>query len=137
MSASYYITNKKKLKEYQAFQEFWDNRFIPGIMDSIREYCEGAAGEYINQSTARDICDEISFGLPSCPISIDDSSMRIGTFSRISGFLWDWADIEGTVISSVADMVSFLSAHPECSLQDENWRDISVEEFRKRIDCEK
>lgn len=137
MSTSYYVVDKKKLKEYQDFEEFWENRFKPGMKKMIEDYCSNAKGEYINQDSAEDIWYDISARLPYCPLDTDASETWIGAYSRTGGFLWNFADVDGAMIASPKDLSSFLASHPDFALQDENWKEISVEEFCSRTGLKK
>ena len=132
MSTSYDLVNRKKYEEYRAFQDFWENRLLPQVKESIENYCSSVDGEYVNNDTAEDVLEELEYRCAFCPLSMEGASERIGGYSPRSGFFWDNRSVNGVLIYSLETLHRFLEEHPEYFLQDEYSNEISFEEF-----CEK
>ena len=129
MSTSYYLMNRKKYEEYLAFQDFWENRLVPQVKESIENYCSSVDGEYVNNDTAEDVLDELKYRCSFCPLSLDDTGTRIGAYSPVSGFFWDNISVDGTLIRSLEVLRDFLNKHPEYFLQDEYSEEINFVKF--------
>ena len=57
MSTTYYLRHKKKYKEYQEFEKFWDE-LIAKTKESIDGYCRKVDGWLVNADLAEDIIDD-------------------------------------------------------------------------------
>lgn len=129
MSTSYYLVNRKKYEEYQAFQDFWENRLVPLIKESIENYCSSIDGEYVNNDTAEDVLEKLKYRCSFCPLSLDDTGTRIGAYSPRNGFFWDNMSIDGIYIYSLEELYGFLKEHADYFLQDEYSEEIGFEKF--------
>ena len=129
MSTSYYLVNRKKYEEYQAFQDFWENRLVPHVKESIENYCSSVDGEYVNNDTAEDVLEELENRCSFCPLSMESASERVRAYSPRTGFFWDNMSVNGILIYSLETLHSFLEDHPEYFLQDEYSKEISFEKF--------
>lgn len=105
MSTTYYLRHKKKYKEYQEFEKFWDE-LIAKTKESIDGYCRKVDGWLVNADLAEDVIDDRISGLSYCPIydSQYDTDFCSGS---ARGFVFRPCYIEGQRIYNIQELKAF------------------------------
>lgn len=131
---SYYLINRKQKKEYEDFQKFWDESFLPQMRKKLWDYCEEYDGDYVNNDYAEYIEEKTFYGMGYGTLSDSDWQTRIGIFSYTTDrFRFDHIYLEDTTIHDKKSLRSFCKKHPEYMLIDDNREEISLDEFEKLV----
>lgn len=105
MSTTYYLRHKKKYKEYQEFEKFWDE-LIAKTKESIDGYCRKVDGWLVNADLAEDVIDDRISGLSYCPIYDDQYDTDFCSGSA-RGFVFRPCYIEGQRIYNIQELKAF------------------------------
>lgn len=105
MSTTYYLRHKKKYKEYQEFEKFWDE-LIAKTKESIDGYCRKVDGWLVNADLAEDIIDDKISSLSYCPIYDDQYDTDFCSGSA-RGFVFRPCYIEGQRIYNIQELKAF------------------------------
>ena len=105
MSTTYYLRHKKKYKEYQEFEKFWDE-LIAKTKESIDGYCRKVDGWLVNADLAEDIIDDKISSLSYCPIYDDQYDTDFCSGSA-RGFVFRPCYIEGQRIYNMQELKAF------------------------------
>ena len=105
MSTTYYLRHKKKYKEYQEFEKFWDE-LIAKTKESIDGYCRKVDGWLVNADLAEDIIDDKISSLSYCPIYDDQYDTDFCSGSA-RGLVFIPCYIEGQRIYNIQELKAF------------------------------
>ena len=68
LSTYYYLCDRRKREEVEAFNQFWEFDLIPGMEKQINDYCNNLAGTCVNSKYADFIIQEKLSNLFDTPL---------------------------------------------------------------------
>lgn len=139
MSTEYYLSNRKKQEEIQAFNKFWEEELIPEFKQKIIDYCKKADGRYVNEMFAEQIIEEKITDISAAPGDSQGYETIIGV-SRWSGkrplFQWEGSYIEDCIIRDEGSLVGFFASktnQERYCIVDENHKEYTLKGFLEKI----
>lgn len=139
MSTEYFISNRNKREEIQAFNKFWEEKLIAGLKTQINNYCNEVDGDYVNINFAEDIIMDKVSKISYAPADTTSYETKIGS-SRWNGkrtlFQWEGACINDHVIRDEMSLVDFFAdkdIQKQYYITDEYNAEYTFNEFLDKI----
>lgn len=139
MSTTYYLRNRQKYKEYEAFRGFWEN-LVSKTKLSLTEYCEKTNGELVDRALAKDIVDDTISRIKRCPIDQEQFDMELFICSESFVHMrYEVCTKSGACIQDVASFEAFMKTEEAKRYQivNEYWEEVSYEEMLRILNARK
>lgn len=111
MSTVYYIIDKKIEKEIKDFSDFFENKIISYIEDTIEKYCAKTDGKYINNDYTEEVLDELIPKVKYSQPNDDNYMFRIGHIwygDKKPRFIWGQFHLDGFFIYDFKSFKDFF-----------------------------
>lgn len=139
MSTKYYISNRKKREEIQAFNDFWEKNLIPGLKKQIGDYCKEASGEYVNPAFAEAVIDDKVSGFSYPPGDASSYEAEICS-TRYNGSRtlcqWEGICVDDDIIRDESSLIDFFQVkenQKRYCITDEYDKEYTLAEFLDMI----
>lgn len=142
MAKSFYLLDRKREREYKAFETWWADR-IDQLKNDITSYCKETNGTLVNEDLAEDVISSDHFP-KYFPVYDTSYYRRIGQLGNSSIYRWDsaqyWAyDYDYSDSNSfynnrdgreMSILEKILNKNPECIVIDENNYPVDLTDFK-------
>lgn len=139
MSTRYYLSNRQKRKEFEAFNVFWKEKFIPGLKNQINNYCMEVNGEYVNKGFAEAMIDETVAQIIYTPGDSTNYETEVCS-TRWNGnrtlCQWEGVAVDGWVIRDEISLTEFFAKNSnqgQYCIVDEYDMEYSLNDFLQKI----